>query len=128
MNPKLISKAAVKRAIKVHGLPGNILAAFLLSILGLNRVNKKYDRFSQFHGREFTTALLKEFNVKYDIIEKELEYIPQEGPFIVVSNHPYGAIDGVILINIFSAARPDIKFLTNFILSLIPNLKDFFSQ
>jgi len=127
MNSKLISKADIKRATKVHGLPGNVLASFLLCVLGLNRINKKYARFSEFHGRDFTSALLDEFNVKYDIIEKELEYIPQEGPFIIVSNHPYGAIDGVILINIFSAARPDIKFLTNFILSLIPNLKDFFS-
>lgn len=127
MNSKLISKAVIKRTIKVHGLPGNILASLLLSALGFNRINKKYERFSGYTGREFTTALLKEFKVGYDLIDKELDYIPQEGPFIIVSNHPYGAIDGVILINIFSAARPDVKFLTNFILSQIPNLKDFLS-
>ena len=70
MNSKLISKSDIKRAIKVHGLAGNILASLLLCILGLNRINKKYARFSEFNGRDFTSALLVEFNVKYDIIEK----------------------------------------------------------
>ncbi|MDD4638679.1 MAG: GNAT family N-acetyltransferase, partial [Bacteroidales bacterium] len=105
---------------------GDIAAAFIMWFLGFNRINKKYSRFAQFNGREFSTALLKEFGVQYELDDRELENIPQEGPFIFVSNHPYGAIDGMILLNIFSSVRPDIKFVTNFILSNIPNLKDFF--
>ncbi len=126
MLTKVVNKQDIKKAIKLNGLLGDIVAPLILLLLGFNRINKKYSRFSQYNGREFTTALLKEFNVRFEVDEKELENIPQEGPFIFVSNHPYGAIDGVILLNIFSSARPDVKVISNFILSYIPNLKEFF--
>jgi len=126
MTTKLVSKNDVKRALKIRGPFGDIAALTVMSLLGFNKINKKYSNFASFAGREFTTEMLKEFKVKYDFIEKELDYIPQEGPFIVVANHPFGAVDGVILLNIISSIRPDVKFLTNFILSHIPNLKEFF--
>ena len=126
MNTKLVTKADIKKAVNVRGLAGNLIAGIAMPLLGITRVNKLYSRISQHYGRDFSSALLADLQIKYEILPKELEYIPQEGPFIVVSNHPYGAIDGVVLIDIFSAARPDTKFLTNFVLSLIPNLKDFF--
>lgn len=126
MITKVVTRQNIKSAIKMRGLPGEIASAFIMWFLGFNRINKKYSRFAQYNGREFTTALLKEFGVQYELDDRELQNIPQEGPFIFVSNHPYGAIDGVILVNIFSSVRPDIKIVTNFILSNIPNLKDFF--
>ena len=70
--------------------------------------------------------LINYLNVKCDYKEQELEYLPKEGPFIVVSNHPYGAIDGMIMLSILGKIRPDIKILTNFMLSYIPNLSDNF--
>jgi putative hemolysin len=126
MITKVVTKQDIKRATHLRGLLGDITASLVMWRLGLNRINKRYSKFAQYTGREFTTALLKEFGVQYELDDRELENIPQEGPFIFVSNHPYGAIDGVILLNIFSSVRPDIKLLTNFILSHIPNLKEFF--
>jgi putative hemolysin len=55
-----------------------------------------------------------------------LETIPKTGPLIVVSNHPFGGIDGMIAVSVLSKIRPDIKVLTNFILSQIPNMKEQF--
>ena len=126
MNGKLITKADIKKAINIHGLLGNTIASIAMPLLGITRMNKLHGKAAHLNGREFTTAILKELNIKYEIPSKELDYIPQEGPFIVVSNHPFGAVDGIILIDVFSAARPDVKFLTNFILSHIDNLKEFF--
>lgn len=126
MNAKLVTKTDIKKAVNVRGFAGNIIATMAMPLLGISRVNKLYAKVNQYNGREFSSALLNELNIKYEIPPKELEYIPQEGPFIVVSNHPFGAVDGIVLIDIFSAARPDIKFLTNFILSRISNLKEFF--
>jgi len=126
MITKVVTKQDIKKAIKLDGLIGNIVSPVILGLLGFNKINKKYSRFAQYNGREFTSALLKEFDVRFELDDRELENIPQEGPFIFVSNHPYGGVDGVILLNIFSSVRPDIKLLTNFILSHIPNLKEFF--
>lgn len=126
MAGKFITGADIKKALKLKGILGDIVAAVFMCVTGLNRVNKLYARVEKHSGRDFTGALLKELNVNFEINEKELEYIPQEGPFIVTSNHPFGAIDGIILMHIFSSVRPDVKFLVNFILSYIPNISDFF--
>ncbi len=126
MITKVVTKQDIKKATKLKGLLGDIVAQSVLCILGFNKINKKYSKIAQYNGREFTTACLKEFGVDFDLDDKELLNIPQEGPFIFVSNHPYGGVDGIILMNIFSSVRPDIKLVTNFILTHIPNLKDFF--
>jgi putative hemolysin len=126
MATKLVSRADVKRAFKLRGFLGDIGASIIMCLIGLNRVNKTYARVSQYKGREFTAAVLKDFNVSFDLNEKEMDYIPQEGPFIVVANHPYGGIDGILLLHIFSSIRPDVKTISNFLLSHIPNINDFF--
>ena len=125
MKTKLVTRSDIKKAFKLKGLTGDIASSAIIHLSGLNKVNKLYSKVSSYQGREFTTALLKELNITFEINEKELEYIPQEGPFVVTSNHPYGAIDGIILLHIIGSVRPDIKFLANFFLSNIPNLSEF---
>ena len=123
---KLVSTAEVKKAFKLRGFLGDILASLIMAVIGLNRVNKRYSRVSHYTGRDFTGAILRDFNISFEINEKEMEHIPQEGPFIVVSNHPYGAIDGIILLHVFSSVRPEIKSVSNFILLQVPNINEFF--
>jgi len=122
---KVVTKSDVKKAIKLKGFFGNIAASFLMWILGLNKLNKKYSKISQFEGRDFTTAVMREFGFGYELDDRQLKNIPQEGPFILVSNFPYGSIEGIILLHIVSAVRPEIKFLGNFMLSIIANLRDY---
>ncbi len=124
----LITSSGIAKALGVKGALGNVLGSAVMSYTGLNKINKLYHRFSHLYGLECTEAALKEFRIGTDIIDKELEYIPKEGPFIVVSNHPFGGWDGVILYNTIARIRPDFKIITNFILSLIPNLKDNFLE
>ena len=123
---RVVTSNDVKKAIKLKGVLGDISASAVMCILGFNKLNKKYSRISQYEGQEFTSAIMREFGFSYELDDRQLGNIPQEGPFILVSNHPYGSIDGIILLNIISSVRPDIKLLTNFVLSLIPNLKDYF--
>lgn len=53
--------------------------------------------------------------------------IPETGPVVVVANHPFGGIEGVVMLAMLAKYRPDCKALVNFILSMIPDLrKDFF--
>lgn len=52
--------------------------------------------------------------------------IPAEGPVVVVANHPFGGIEGVLMLAMLEKYRPDAKVLVNFMLSIIPELrKDF---
>lgn len=123
---KLINKSDIRRALPVKGPAGSLIASCAISLLGLNRINRLYPSFGAYKGREFTKEAMKTFGISTDILPEEINYIPKEGPFIVVSNHPFGGWDGIVLYNTIAAVRPDFRILTNFILSLIPNLSDSF--
>ncbi|MEG1485030.1 MAG: lysophospholipid acyltransferase family protein [Bacteroidales bacterium] len=126
MDTKVINKSEVKKALKVKGFIGEAVAALAMWIAGFNRMNQIYSHIAQYHGVEFATKLIEHLNIKCDVIPDELEYLPKNEPFIIVSNHPFGAIDGMIMLSKIGAVRPDFKILTNFILSHIPNLEEHF--
>jgi putative hemolysin len=50
--------------------------------------------------------------------------IPSTGPLIVACNHPHGAVDGLLLASVIRRRRPDVRVLTNFLLSRIPELTE----
>ena len=125
MNTKLINKSEVKSVIKVKGIFGNIAASLAMWIVGLNKVNKIYENVKEYEGVRFAEEILKYLNIECKINNEELERIPKEGPFIIVSNHPFGAIDGLAMLCKIGEVRPDTKLLTNFILSYIPNLSEY---
>ena len=70
-------------------------------------------------GVPFCTGVLKDLNatITYDNGEV-LDNLP-EGAFITVTNHPFGAVDGVMMIHIIGTHRPDYKFMVNMMLSKI---------
>lgn len=126
MSTKLVNKSQVKSALGLKGPFGNAIAGAAMYVAGLNKINDLYSYISTYQGVEFAQKLLEHLNITCDFNEQELDYIPKQGPCIVVSNHPFGAIDGIIMLAYLGKIRPDIKILTNFILSYIPNLEGHF--
>lgn len=49
--------------------------------------------------------------------------IPVHGPVVVVANQPHGIVDGAILSTVLTQVRPDVKVLTHFLFSDIPELQ-----
>lgn len=122
----LVNIPDIKRVIKMNGFMGTLAAKSIMSLMGLNRVNKHYRDIRSFYGKEFTRAVMESYGITADIIPEELANIPKSGPFIIVSNHPFGGWDGIVLYDTIASVRPDFKIITNFILSHIPNLKEYF--
>jgi len=122
---QLVQNSDLKQAIKLSGPIGSLIASILMRVLKINKVNEYYSSASQYRGRVFIEALLQEMQVTSDIVHGDLQHIPKEGPFITVSNHPFGGLDGLLLMNTVASVRPDYKVLANFLLSRIPNLSEF---
>ncbi len=98
---------------------GNRLARFVIRLFAIDRVNSLYQRSSDYTGQEFAASILNDLGVNYRIGNAErLAKLP-EGAFITISNHPYGGIDGIMLIDLMAGIRPDYKVMVNQILSLI---------
>ncbi len=102
------------------------LVAMALNIIGFRKINRLYSPSADLKNKEFTEDMLRRYNTTYDVNENELNSIPKEGPFMLVCNHPFGAIEGIILYDAIAKIRPDFKIMANFILGFIPNLKDVF--
>ena len=105
---------------------GALLLKILYSLAGINKINDLYSHSCDKNGAEFVNSILKELSITYNIHHKEvLDQLPQGG-FVTVSNHPYGALDGLILIHLLGSHRPDYKVMVNWILTYIEALADNF--
>ena len=111
---------------KLSGPGGQRLTRALFKILNIDDVNAAYDRFSDLKGPEFACEFLKGIGVDYQVGNAErLSSLP-EGPFITISNHPYGHIDGISLIDLFGHLRPGYKVMVNKLLSSVQALQENF--
>lgn len=105
---------------------GGIVADMAMKLTGMDHFSEVYDRCERDKGPDFARNVLEDTGVDYLIGGYErLKELP-EGPFITISNHPYGGVDGLILVDLFGHLRPDFKVLVNKILSYLRALDDNF--
>lgn len=123
---KLINKEDLAKAAKLDKLGLSWLAGPVMDVTKLSALNDIYDRHKGISGVEFIDSVFEELGVEFNYFEDELKRIPKEGPFITVSNHPLGGIDGLILIKLISSVRPDFKVMSNFLLKKIEPISDSF--
>ena len=120
--PLLTLNELEKATPMFRGKCGNALCRGLMRMLAIDKVNDLYDRNSFIKGPDFTKSVLEDIGVEYEIQNPEvLKHLP-DGPFITISNHPYGHIDGVMLVDLFGHIRPDFKVMVNMFLGRIDAL------
>ncbi|WP_339701083.1 lysophospholipid acyltransferase family protein [uncultured Marixanthomonas sp.] len=123
----LVNAKEVAKAINVDnlGFLGTFMGWSLMKVLNISTLNKIYDRNKHLSDLEFINALLEEFEINFEIPEEDLKRIPKTGPFITISNHPLGGIDGILLLKLLLEHRPDFKIIANFLLHRIEPLKPY---
>ncbi len=94
------------------------------SALGLRRLNRLYERMRQrpIPG-SFPHRILATLDVRVEVRPEDVGRVPAEGALLVVANHPFGAIEGLALLELVRRRRPDVKVMANYILSRIPELR-----
>ena len=95
----------------------------LLKFLSVDKVNWLHDHNCDTPGPEFAAGLLKDLEIKLRIDNEELLDKLPEGAFITVSNHPFGALDGISLIHIIASRRPKFKVMVNMVLNYISAMR-----
>lgn len=104
---------------------GKIIAKTLFKITDMDKVNDLYKTACEEQDIHFVDRLLKELNIKcYIEHEERLNNLP-EG-FVTVSNHPFGGIDGIILIDIIGNRYPEYRYIVNWILNKVQAMSKYF--
>ncbi|MDE5923567.1 MAG: lysophospholipid acyltransferase family protein [Muribaculum sp.] len=95
----------------------------LLHWQSVDKVNDVHDRYCDNPGPEFSRNLLKDFDINLRVDGRDvLDSLP-EGAVITVSNHPFGALDGISLIALMGTLRPDFKVMVNMVLNRISAMR-----
>ncbi|WP_299673126.1 lysophospholipid acyltransferase family protein [uncultured Tenacibaculum sp.] len=123
----LVTSKEVAKAIKVDklGFVGTFIGWLLMKVLRISTANKVYNKHKHLNDLPFLKGLLDEFQIEFEIPEDDFKRIPKEGPFITISNHPLGGIDGILLLRLLVEHRPDYKIIANFLLHRIDPLKPY---
>ena len=109
------------------GRMGKLLYKVALHFMGIHHVNRIHDTVEKQgipFGPDFAKGTLDEMGIDFQIGNPERLAFP-EGPFITISNHAYGHLDGICLVDVVGHVRPKVKVLVNemlmYIYGLAPN-------
>lgn len=74
-------------------------------------------------GESFWAAALQRLEVTLNYNEDALAHVPRSGPLVIVANHPFGVLDGLIISYLTSKVRNDFYVLTNAVLYQADEIK-----
>lgn len=98
----------------------------LEAFLGITGFRRRYASISshlakmpkeELTSHDFYHEVLRDFHINYEVNKKERAQIPHQGCLVVVANHPFGGIDGVVLADLITGIRPDYKSLSTYFLA-----------
>lgn len=97
--------------------------------LSIDRINHHHEilhhkLFSEGSDRFVFQSILDVLNVTFNCDDNETRHIPSSGPLVVIANHPFGGIEGVILADIVTRIRPDVRIMGNYLLKKVIGLRD----
>lgn len=105
-----------------------ILPKFLINwvakLIHQEEINSVLEKSGHLVGHQFASATLEELNIKYRVHNREK--LDTTRRYIIVSNHPLGGLDGVIMIELFGKIFPEVKFVVNDLLYHLEPLKPVF--
>ncbi len=89
------------------------------------RLRRLYESSQDTLGANVFESLLNALAVDCAAKDRDLEWIPKAGPTIVVANHPFGMLDGLLIGALLLRVRSDVKIVANRLLASIPELSPY---
>lgn len=96
-------------------------------LLAIDKVKKTYAPLADLTDPvKFCEDGLTGLGVAYDVSDADLVRVPAAGPAVVVANHPFGGVEGLVLGALLSRRRPDVRIMANYLLSAFEPLQQMF--
>jgi putative hemolysin len=95
----------------------SVLIRGLERLTGRRELERHYDSTRDLDVDAFWAAALDRLGVTLDVTPADPgAVIPEDGPAIVVANHPFGVLDGLGVCRLVADVRPDFRILVNSVL------------
>ncbi len=118
---------SIDEFVSLSGLQGSSLSLLsnpLFGMTGIPKLNRYYNHLPDLQNFDFVDFVLRDKRIKLEINQAELDILKRKGAYIAVSNHPFGILDGLLMLQLLGKARKDIRIPTNFLLSRVRNIQD----
>jgi putative hemolysin len=127
MKDTLISREDIRRMHPIfRGKYGDLIINLGVKLAALHVPNEIYNRSKHLTGPAFCKDLLDKLGVKRTLRNEQVLEEFKHKPFVTVSNHAYGHIDGIAAIETVGSRVENYKMMVNVILSLIDTMSDNF--
>ena len=126
---QVVSAKQIAKALNLdkYGQLGTFIGWLFLKITRMSKLNRLYDRLLKKVEKpdplSFLNEVLVELGVTFEIPAEDLKRLPKQGPYITISNHPLGGLDGILLMKFMLEHDPQYKVIANFLLQQIEPLK-----
>ncbi len=123
-----MSKIQISYASKSeHNFAQRLIIRAIERATGRKKLEKLYSNYSMTNTDpiNFWSDIIKLMSIEViNASSRDLE-IPSKGPLIIIANHPFGIIDGLILCSLTSKYRNDFKIMTHETLQFIPEISNY---
>tara|TARA_Y100000816_G_C26080390_1_gene569344 strand:+ start:313 stop:1140 length:828 start_codon:yes stop_codon:yes gene_type:complete len=124
----MLNKVDFSYASKIeHNLAQRLIIKLIENLTGKRKLEKIYKNYALKNNEplNFWTDILNLLNITIVNKSKYCLHIPIKGSLMVIANHPFGIIDGLILCSLVSNKRKDFKIMTHETLKFLPQLEQF---
>ena len=93
---------------------------------GRNRLRRLYFQHQQkgWSGQSFFATSIAALSLDLQVDRERLLALPKTGPLVVIANHPFGVLDGIVMCSLMEQVRPDFRVLTNAVLLRAPEMRE----
>lgn len=105
----------ISYAYSAQSKPGRAMIRLMENATGRLSLIKRAQGYEQevAAGKDFWQVMVERYGLELEVMGGSLDNIPKTGPLIVIANHPYGILDGLMLGHILSVVRGDFRILAH---------------
>ncbi len=96
-------------------------------LLAVDRLRKVYAPLCDMtDAARFCEDGLTALGIRYEVTDADLARIPAAGPTVLVANHPFGGVEGLVLGALLTRRRSDVRIMANYLLAVFEPLHELF--
>lgn len=103
---------------------GGLFRRAINRALGFEHFNLIYRQLPSCPANDLSRVLLDAMEVQTTVDGQTLEAIPKQGPLVVVSNHPFGLMEGLVMDSLLQSIREDSTVMATSWLEQIPEFSE----